>query len=187
MAAFVFFLGCLACCGSIVIYSLLLGISPMPSSKKAKEAILKLLPKKMAGETIYELGSGWGGLALKLAKLHPDARVVAYERSPIPYFVSIARKHLLRRNNLTILRKNFFGQNLTDAKAVVCYLFPKAMRQLSRKLQKELPENCTVISNLFALEGWESGESFYLDDWGATPIYRYRPKSSCSKVSRPLH
>ncbi len=161
------------CFCSIVIDSLYLGISPMPSSRKAKKAMIRLLPNEIGNSVIYELGSGWGGLALLLAITYPNAKVIAIEASLIPYLFSRARQLLWRRSNLTIIRKNFYDHPLTDAKAVVCYLFPAGMRKLSVKLEKELPDKSTIISNMFALTDWKNGSLFFVDDWCATRIYKY--------------
>ena len=159
---------------SIVIYSLLLGISPMPSSKKAKEAIIRLLPKNIEDGVIYELGSGWGGLAFRLAKKYPKAKIIAFELSPIPFLISRMRQLALRRANLIILWKNFYDWNLSDAGAIVCYLFPGAMRNLAPKFRRELPIHCMIISNTFALPDWKSDPPLFLDDLASTPIYVYQ-------------
>lgn len=162
-----------SCFGSIIIYSLFLGISPMPSSQKAQDAIIQLLPNDLEGGVIYELGSGWGGLALDLAKRHPEAKVIAFELSPVPLLFSRVRQLLSRRTNLTILRKNFYDYNLSDAKAIICYLFPGGMRKLAPKLRRELPKNCVIISNTFSLPDWESDPPYFLNDLSSTRIYRY--------------
>ncbi len=169
----IFFISLLLAFFSIIIYSLILGISPMPSSRKAKLMMIQLLPKNMEGGIIYELGSGWGGLALLLAKHYPRANVIAFELSPIPYLVSRIRQFLSKRTNLTIVRGNFYDHNLSNAKAVICYLFPDGMKKLAPKLNKELPEKCTIISNTFALREWNNSSLFFLDDWAATRIYQY--------------
>lgn len=173
MITCLFFIFLFICFCSIVIYSLVLGISPMPSSKKAKNMMIQLLPKNIEGGVIYELGSGWGGMAFLLAKYHPNANVIAFELSPIPYLFSRIMQLLSRRPNLIIVRKSFHDQNLSDAKAVVCYLFPEGMRKLAPKFNKELPEKCTIISNTFSLREWENDSLVFLDDWAATRIYRY--------------
>lgn len=46
---------------SVVIGSLWNGISPMPTSSKAKYCLFEALPLQIDGK-IYELGSGWGRL-----------------------------------------------------------------------------------------------------------------------------
>lgn len=135
--------------------------------------MLQLLPKIMEGEVIYELGSGWGGLALLIAKKYPSAKVIAFELSPIPYLFSRLRQLIERRSNLNILRKSFYDHDLFDARAVICYLFPGGMRKLASKLKKELPVKSMVISNTFSLADWENSSLFYLDDWSATRIYKY--------------
>jgi hypothetical protein len=173
MATSISFIFLFFCFASIVIYSFLLGITPMPSSKKAKKMILQLFPKNIKEGVIYELGSGWGGLALLLAKHYPHAKVIAFELSPIPYFYSRIVQFLLRRTNLTFQRKNFYGHTFSDAAAVVCYLYPGAMKRLGPKLKNELPGKSTILSNTFALAGWEGGSLFFTDDWSATRIYRY--------------
>ena len=76
---------------SIVIWTLRNGISPMPSSPKAKAAIFQLIeeyvPKEMEGD-IVELGSGFLTLALPIAKKFPHIKIIAYETSTLPYLIS---------------------------------------------------------------------------------------------------
>ena len=43
---------------TVVLYTLLYGISPAPSSPVAKKLILKAIPQDTPGK-IFELGSGW--------------------------------------------------------------------------------------------------------------------------------
>ena len=74
----------------IVVYSLRVGITPMPSSGAARRRIVELVPADLEG-TILELGSGWGGLAVALARRFPAAQVVAYELSPVPWIVARIR------------------------------------------------------------------------------------------------
>lgn len=177
LAAGLLFCSLLACFGSLFFHSLLLGITPMPSSLKAKRAILKLLPQKIEHGIIYELGSGWGGLAFLLAKQYPHSQVIAFELSPIPWFFSRVQQLFLNRPNLTIERKNFHHHNFSDAGAIVCYLFPSAMKKLSLKLKKELPSKSILISNTFSLIGWENETVLFLDDFAATRIYKYHNKN----------
>lgn len=56
------------------------GITPVPSNRKARQTILTAADQAPAG-TIIEFGSGWGHLALALAKRYPDRQVVGYEIS----------------------------------------------------------------------------------------------------------
>jgi len=137
----------------------------MPSSRIAKRAMLSLL-KESTPQVIYELGSGWGGMAIKLAKTFPQAKVVAFELSPIPYLYSKILSP--RLNNLNFRRRDFLKEDLAKADTIVCYLFPKGMELLEKKLQKQ-----TVISNSFALPNRKPAQTLYVDDFSSTPIYRY--------------
>jgi hypothetical protein len=58
---------------SIVYYGIRLGITPMPSSRKAVRKIVSLIPEGTNGE-IVDLGAGWGSLAYPIAKRFPGLR-----------------------------------------------------------------------------------------------------------------
>ena len=158
---------------SIVVHSLRVGISPMPSSRAAIDAVLRLVPSDTNG-VVYELGAGWGGLAVALARQVPNARVVAYESSPVPFAVMWLRHHLLRRTVNLELRFGDFGScSLRDASVVVCYLWPGAMTQLDERFRAELSVGTLIVSNTFALRGWQPQTEVVLDDVYRTRIYRY--------------
>lgn len=135
----------------------------MPSSRKAKRAVVSLVEEP---KVIYELGSGWGGLAKQLAKTFPDSKVLAFELSPIPFFWSKIQSFQVK--NLTIYRRDFLKEDLTKADTLVCYLYPKGMELVEKKLT-----NQTVISNSFALPNRKPSKTLSLNDFSATPIYRY--------------
>ncbi|KXS51512.1 MAG: hypothetical protein AWU57_4106, partial [Marinobacter sp. T13-3] len=56
---------------------------------------------------VYDLGSGWGGLVIRLAQKYPDRKIVGYEVSLVPWLVSVFFKKILRLGNLEIYKKNF--------------------------------------------------------------------------------
>jgi precorrin-6B methylase 2 len=140
---------------TIVIYSLRVGITPMPSSRKARNAILRLLRQDTVPATVYELGAGWGTLAVAIAKSLPGARVVAIELSPIPFLFAKVYAALRDCRNVTLVRKDFLRTDISDADAVVCYLYRGAMIKLGPKLQSQLRPGARVISNTFSLPGWK--------------------------------
>lgn len=158
---------------SIIFWSLKNGISPMPTAGKVKSRLLKISLKIDPG-TIYELGSGWGTLAFAMAKKFPSHQVEAYETSPIPYLYSILKQYLCPQPNLRFHRLDFFHESLKDPALVICYLYPGAMQQLKDKFNEELPSGCLVISNTFAINGWDPIEIFKVDDLYNTKIYLYR-------------
>ena len=159
---------------SIVVHTLAVGISPMPSSPAARRAVLELLAGRVAdGAELHELGAGWGTLAFALARRFPTANVVAWETSPVPWLVCRARLALGGPPNLRVVRRDFFGASLAGAGVVVCYLFTGAMERLGPKLAQELRPGAVVVSNTFALRGWAPQTTVTLDDLYRTPVYRY--------------
>ena len=92
---------------SIVFTSLRVGISPMPSSRKAQQAIISAIPQNTEG-LIFDLGSGWGNVVLPLARSFPLATIRGVEVSLIPWAVSQIRASLSGPSNLNIERGNFW-------------------------------------------------------------------------------
>jgi hypothetical protein len=158
---------------SIIWSSLRTGISPVPSSRKARQAILAATEAAPAG-TILELGSGWGTLALALAKKYPQRQVIGFEISFIPWLVSVIVQHLQGTKNLKLRRQNFLSAELPPAALLVCYLYPGGMRKLATKLRTEQPPVAMLISNTFALPGREPAQIARLSDLYRSPIYLYR-------------
>jgi hypothetical protein len=156
---------------SIVWTTLRVGISPMPSSSKATRAILDLIPGN-AGERITELGSGWGKLALAVTSHRPEAQVVAYELSLLPWMWSSGVARLMGRRGIEFVRRDFFDADLRDTDVVLCYLFPGAMERLAERLT-HLKAGSVIISNTFRLPGWQPDEVVELDDLYRTRVYRY--------------
>lgn len=161
------------CGGSIIWYTLRTGISPMPSSRKARKTMHRLMPSRMVG-TIYELGSGWGGVAIAMAKKYPEHKVIGYELSPLPLALARARARIGGYRNLAFRQADYMTADLRDAGLVVCYLFPEGMKALSEKFTRELPDGTTVVSNTFRLPGWQPDETVTVPDIYKTPIYRYQ-------------
>lgn len=159
---------------SIIWSSLRLGISPMPSSRKARRAMLELMGETQA-ETgqIVELGSGWGNLLIALAQAYPQREVVGYELSFIPWLTSVIFKRLLGLHNLQVHRKNFLQADLTHAEVVVCYLFPQVMQALEYKLTNQVGQTRYLISNNFALPSHTPIKTLKINDFYRSPIYLY--------------
>ncbi|WP_404340342.1 class I SAM-dependent methyltransferase [Pseudoalteromonas mariniglutinosa] len=158
---------------SIVWSTLILGISPMPSSNKARHAMLKLTEETGDGR-IFELGSGWGNIVLALAKKYPDREIVGYELSLVPWLTSILVTKIYGVNNVKIYRKNFLAADLSEASVILCYLFPAGMNTIEKKLTSQ-PETANyLISNNFALMSQVPHKTIVLNDLYHSPIYLYK-------------
>jgi trans-aconitate methyltransferase len=131
-----------------------------------------MIPSDLAG-TIYDAGSGWGNLAIKLAKRFPDCKIIGIENSPIPYAASKILSRFLRLEHLHFIRANFLNVPMQDASLLVCYLYPGGMKKIKTKLL-ELQPGTPVISNTFSIPGWEPLEIIQTQDLYRSPIYLYK-------------
>ena len=103
---------------SVVWFALKIGISPMPSSAKAKRAILTASEAAAEG-IIIELGSGWGTLIFALARKYPHRRVIGYEISWLPWLYTYLYKSIFRLHHVEIYRQKFLTADLSSASLLV--------------------------------------------------------------------
>ncbi|MGZ9722893.1 class I SAM-dependent methyltransferase [Rhizobium miluonense] len=139
----------LSLCLSILLVHGLTGVPPVPSSAAEIADVIELLRKANLPKRaiIYELGSGWGSLAIALARAFPDAEIRGIEISPVPYLFSKLR--MWRFENVTIRWGNFFNRDISDADAVTCYLMIKPMPKVSSFLDHMLKDGTAVVSLTF--------------------------------------
>lgn len=147
-------------------------VPPMPTSAPVKRVMFSMMPAHING-TVYELGAGWGGLAVALARRYPDRPVIAVEISPLPWLVSRLRARLSGLKNLTVRYGDALKLDLADAGLIVCYLCPDVMAPLQEKLAAELPAGACVVSNTFALSGWQPSTAQHAEDLHRSPVYLY--------------
>lgn len=162
---------------SIVVSTLRTGISPMPSSAKARRGMMRLISEVADNQTNYtivDLGSGWGHLVVPLARRFPQHHVVGYELSWLPWLVSWSLKQALRLDNLTLYRRDCFKAELRGADIITCYLFARAMAKLAKTLEDDDLQPRWLVSNFFALPMTEPEQTFQLKDLYQTRIYRYQ-------------
>lgn len=157
---------------SIVLWTWKNGISPMPTTSKAKKVLLENLPELFEGD-IYELGSGWGTLAFALAKKYPNCRIIGYENSLIPFLFSNIRLYFSDKKNLILKRQDFFIVGLEKATMIVCYLYPGAMGRLRKKFEAELRKGTWVVSHTFSIPQWKAYKQIDIQDMYCSKIYIY--------------
>jgi phospholipid N-methyltransferase len=131
-----------------------LGVCVMPTTPQVSRLLMSECPAQVKGD-ILELGSGWGGLALKLAHKYPQNKVIGYEMSLVPYWVSVIRAKFFSSGNLGIVRKNFYAVSFKDTGLVMCYLSNPHMAKLEGKFLQELPAGAQVISSTFHCPSWK--------------------------------
>lgn len=182
------------------------GITPMPSSRKAKDALVRATVEELRlirtnPAVVVEAGSGWGGVALDLASRLPQARVHGYENSLLPYLISRLRAQLAAYSNLHLHFGDYRRARLASSDILVCYLFPGGMQDIARlihqpvvKLQdrtnRSLPVEHTgpvIISNTFALPDRTPERRIQSGDTSLSIIYVYRPDQLREPSIRPPH
>lgn len=173
----------LAAIGLIAGYTLRFGNPPTPTSPKVRRAILSTLPPLNEGN-VYELGAGWGNLALALAAQDPDRPVIAVEASPLPWLVARIWSAVSRKRNISVLRRNFMEIGLSDAALIVCYLEGRTMATLAPKLAQELANGAFVVAHTFEIRGWTAQATATAPDIYNTPIYVYRIPESLPDQSQ---
>ncbi len=157
---------------AILVYTLITGVPPVPTTPRVRATMMALVPDDFRG-IIYELGAGWGGLAFSLARRFPDCRIVAYELSPLPWAFTRLRQVAFPCPNLTVRRADYRRVSLTPASLVMCYLFPAGMARLRGKFEAELATGTLIVSNTFAVPGWRPAAVRRAHDLYASTVYLY--------------
>jgi tRNA A58 N-methylase Trm61 len=134
---------------SILYHHAKTGVPPVPATTEEIARVIALL--RTAGlpphAKIYELGCGWGSLVLGLARAFPEATIVGYELSPLPYL--IAKLRARGRCRILIERRDYLEASLEDADAVTAYLMIKPMEKLALHLDRSLREGTPVVALCF--------------------------------------
>lgn len=147
---------------TFVYYTWRTKIPAVPTQKSARTVILNLISQELhehprPNPVIYDLGCGWGGLCLAVAKEFPQAKVIGLELAWPALIVCWLRKLVLGRRNWKILRRNFWRHDISDGDIILCYLGDVVMSDLRDKLRREARNGCLIISNTFPLpKDWPS-------------------------------
>ncbi|XID91303.1 class I SAM-dependent methyltransferase [Paenibacillaceae bacterium WGS1546] len=186
MLILAFVVACLLAALSIVWTSWRNGIGPMPSSLRVRRAVAAEVNRLGDGGLLIEAGSGWGTLGLHLGKHCRGWRVEGVENSPVPLAISrVASRLAFRarraaggseadRPSVTFRKGDLYDQSYRDARAVVFYQHPGAMRRLGPLLAEQLQPGARVVSVCFALPGWQPERVVACNDLYRTRIYVYR-------------
>jgi hypothetical protein len=158
---------------SIVWFSLKTGIAPVPSTARARRAMLAAVQAAPAGPML-DLGSGWGTLAIAVARRFPEREVIGYELSWVPWAVSGLLQRAMGLDNLSFRREDFMRADVSKASVLLCYLFHQGMQRLADKLARE-GAPAVLVSHTFALPpSWQPDEIIPLNDLYRSRIYVYR-------------
>ncbi len=112
-------------------------------------------------DILYDLGCGDARILVACCLARPGAKYVGYEKDAIPYLWTKFRLWRLGLSEkIKIHRKDFCGENLSEATRIFTYLGPKQMRDLEGKLGKEMKPGARLVSLKFELPNTPPSESF---------------------------
>lgn len=142
----------------LFLFGLLWGAGYSPTSKRQLAAAAALLQLK-DGDTVYDLGSGFGRALIFFAKEY-HVRAIGAEVDPLRRAVSVwsARRRGVS-TSVTVLRKNLLDVDLHDSRKVFFFLSPLLMRKLQEKLGREMPPGALVASVEHRFPDWKPAES----------------------------
>ncbi|OWW22481.1 class I SAM-dependent methyltransferase [Noviherbaspirillum denitrificans] len=124
-----------------------------PSGPSVWRAVAQLLPEGRALR-VADIGSGFGGMAMHLARARPECRVTGIELAPLPWIFSL----LLGKasgSSARFVRGDYEAVDFADFDVVFAYLSPAAMPALWLKAQAEMRKGSLLLSYEFAIPGVE--------------------------------
>jgi SAM-dependent methyltransferase len=124
-----------------------------PSKAILIEPILGLLPVDRTFSFI-DLGSGMGGLLLKLSRRTKLGRFYGVEIAPLPWLVSTLRAMIVK-TGVKINLGSYTELNLASFDIVFCYLSPAAMPSIWEKVRAEMQPGSIFLSYEFVVPGVE--------------------------------
>jgi cyclopropane fatty-acyl-phospholipid synthase-like methyltransferase len=134
-----------------------------PTTPRGVREMLELAEVKL-GQRIADLGSGDGRILIALAE--KGATAIGYEINPV--LVRQSRRAIERagfgiespdseRNGSAVVHwESFWDVDLGQFDTVIVYGIPYIMRDLKRKLERELRPGTKIISNAFTVPGWKA-------------------------------
>ncbi|RJG05911.1 class I SAM-dependent methyltransferase [Noviherbaspirillum cavernae] len=118
-----------------------------PSGPKTWDAVLDILPADRPIRFI-DVGSGLGGLVLRLAEARTDSVFVGIELAPLPWLASLLRKWI-RRSAAHFTRGDYGRLDFAAYDVVFAYLSPAAMPALWQKAHAEMRTGTLLLSYEF--------------------------------------
>jgi precorrin-6B methylase 2 len=151
----------------------------LPTKPKQRKLIIKAAQIK-GNETICDLGSGDGSMLFAIARHHPNAKLIGYEISVLPYLVSILRKYLRPRayRNVSLRFGDLFRQDLSGADIVFVFLLAKSYPRLAKKFEEDLKPDAIIVVEAWAMPNFEPEQK--LKEENLLPVYRYLGKQFLS-------
>lgn len=154
---------------ALTAYAAYVGAPPLLAPKKAVRRMLELA-QVTSGDIVYDLGCGDGRVVI-MADKEFQTKAVGFELSPFLYVVGQIKKILAYARKTKIYFRNFYLCDLSKADVITCFLTPRTMPRLQRKLEKNAKPGAKLVSYAFKAKGWKPEKIEKLK--GLAPIYLY--------------
>ena len=138
----------------LIIFPFTLGAPFEPTNKKTLRKMIEFSEVKK-GEKVADLGSGNGRIVIEFAKL--GAEVHGFEINPFLIWFSKRKiKKLGLQDKAFIHWKNFWNQNLSKYDIIIVFQIGFIMKNLEKKLKKELKKGSRIVSNTWKFPNWKT-------------------------------
>jgi cyclopropane fatty-acyl-phospholipid synthase-like methyltransferase len=124
----------------------------VPTKEEKVKKMIEFLNIK-EGEKALDIGSGDGRLVIALAKA--GAQAVGYEINP--FLVKKAKDNIKKaglEGKAFVYCKNFWKEDFSRYDVITVYGIGYIMKNLEKKLKKELKKGARVASNAFSFPNW---------------------------------
>lgn len=133
-----------------------------PSKASLIPHLLKYFPENKNCKFI-DIGSGLGGLLMRLEKNKPTSTFFGVEIAPIPWLISYIRG-LFRHSQVKFKFGNLENTDLSEFDIVFCYLSPAAMPKIWEKVQREMKKGAILFSYEFIIPDVKPDISIKISD-----------------------
>ncbi len=152
MKGVIVFLITLAVIGFLIVIFLTWSIfkgAPWSPSLTQDIRIMFALTNLQPGELVYDLGCGDGRVLIMAAKEY-NARAIGIEIDPLRYLWCKIRIRMLGlKDQVQVIRGDFFSKDFSDADVVFCYLLQDTNNKLQEKFVAELQPQARIVSKKF--------------------------------------
>jgi SAM-dependent methyltransferase len=163
-----------------LVYNLLDHLIPyfhgLPSTPTSQERIRKALKMAdlRAGETLYDLGSGYGRVLL-IAAREFEANAVGIDAGPVQVLRAWTNSLLNGvSSRVQVKLGNFLQADLSKADVVFAYLTSDYVPKLEGKLASQLKPGARVVTISFDFSNWEPAA---FDEADLIFLYKMPPKA----------
>ena len=149
------------------------GRVPLYLSNAPTAARLAELLGERRVRNVVDLGAGIGGLAVRLARAHPETPITGIENAPLTWLIGRAVTRWHGPNRIHWRYGSLWSVDLGGFDLVYAFLSPEPMPALWEKARAEMAPGSLLVSNSFAVPDIPPCSVIAVDDRRRTRLYCY--------------